>query len=108
MTEVPGTRPDTKPVALTPAIAGESLLQRPPLVAFANKVVDPAQTAGVPVMGVTDGTAFTVVAIPALVPETPLATVALTVTTWPFFRLSVVYVALLLAAPALTESTKNS
>ena len=56
----------------------------------------------------TSGSGLTIVVIPSLIAEQPLALVTLTVTTWPLVKVPGVNVAVVLAVPWLTSSTKNS
>ena len=71
---MPAVAPVTKPVVLIVATAGVALVQVPPTVASANCVVKPTQTAAVPVIGATVGTALTVTVCVAELVQPPLVT----------------------------------
>ena len=83
MFAVPAAIPDTNPVVVTVATAVLLLAHTPPAVVLANCVVLFTHTLLVPVIGLTAGNGFTVIAVEPNVEIQPLEFVTSTVTTFP-------------------------
>lgn len=80
----PAAIPDTKPVVVTVATAVLPLAHTPPVVVLDNGVVLFTHTLLVPVIGLTAGNGFTVMAAELNVEIQPLEFVTSTVTAFPF------------------------